>query len=179
MCLLLMTVLVDTYEMPAHAIMAQLYSSVCYEVLPEEVYAKASHVPREGKKYTFLQDINPQTLLALRDIEHVIYVFHREMLSEREYSIIKHYTNELVCVEDGVLKVVNRKTRKEAEYEIASRRSAQQIEHQLRKVERAKGAEARAPQLTEEQQRAKSASLPYLQAQGAEEVYFPEEEESG
>jgi len=173
-----MTVLVDTYDIPAHAIMPQLFNAECYEVGPDEVYGRAWSAPKEGKKYTIMKDISPRVLLAIRDIENVVYVFHREMLDEKEYKIIRYYTNELISVEENQIRVVNKKAKKETVFRIECSKTSTCIEYLLRKEERAPRdapaelSEAPAAKDREE----KSASLPFLQVQSEEEVYFPDEE---
>ncbi|OAG31676.1 hypothetical protein NEDG_00151 [Nematocida displodere] len=176
-----MTVLVDTYDIPACAIMSQLYQTMCYEVPLEEVYSKVPGTPKGSKKYVVLKDISPRTLLALRDMESVIYIFHSEMLSEKEYSVIKHYTNELICVDNGALKVLNKKSKKQEEYTIHKTRDSEthRVHYTLHKIDQArKGPETKSSPsaLTEKQKDLKEQSLPYLQVQAAEEVHFPNEE---
>lgn len=175
-----MTVLVDTYEVPAHAIMSQLYKTTCYEVMLEEVMGRSYNAPKEGKKYTILEDISPRTLISMRDVENVIYVFHREILSEKEYKIIKYYTNELIYVEDNSIKIVNKKTKNKETYRIEKTIGADhRITHKITKMQKEaeKGSEKKRV-LTEKQEQAKEASLPFIRVQNKEEVYFPEEEET-
>lgn len=172
-----MTVLIDTYDVPASSIILQLYKTVCYEVLLEEVYSMSYNAPKEGKKYTILKDISAKALLAVRDVENVIYVMHQEMLTEKEYRVIKHYTNELICVEGGTIKVSNKRNKRQELYQIAkTKTSPYQIVHTLTKIPAEdKKSPSRGVGISEAQQKAKSASLPYLQVQRQEDVYFPEE----
>ncbi|KAI5160248.1 hypothetical protein NEAUS03_1005 [Nematocida ausubeli] len=174
-----MTVLVDTYSVPAHAIMSQLYKSICYEVRIEEVLGRSYNAPREGKKYVLLEDISPKILIAMRDVESVVYVFHREMLDEKEYKMIKYYTNELVYVEGGTIKIVNKKTKKRETYEVERTVDAatHKVTHKIKKSAKEPEKQTKSSLLSKEQAQSKDASLPYIRAQGQEEVYFPEEEE--
>lgn len=172
-----MTVLVDTYDVPACTIMSQLYNTVCYEILPDEVYSKRSGGAASGKKYIVLTDISPKTLLAVRDVESVIYVFHSEILSEKEYKMLQHYTNELICVENNTVRVVNKKTCKQEVYQIFRTKQGMHIGHTLRKIEDPAPASLEVELLTEKQRRDKAASLPFLQVQEEKDVYFPSEEE--
>ncbi|KAI5185227.1 hypothetical protein NEHOM01_0685 [Nematocida homosporus] len=174
-----MTVLIDTYGTPAWAIMSQLYQTMCYEVLLEEVYSRSYNAPKDGKKYTVLQDISPKVLLAVRDVESIIYVIHQEMLSEKEYKILKHYTNELIYVDQDTIRVHNKKTQKHEAYQISKiKDSSHRVKHLLTQIEVDKKPSTTpgAPLLTEEQKKDKAASLPFLQAQGSGTVYFPDEE---
>lgn len=172
-----MTVLIDTYEVPAASIILQLYKTACYEIFLEEVYSKSYNAPREGKKYIILEDINAKTLLSMRDTENIIYVIHQEMLTKREYQIIHHYTNELICIEGSTIRVTNKRNRRCELYKIERRKiGPHQIMHMLSEIT----AEEKKPfsltmQINEEQQQAKNACLPYLQVQRNESVYFPDE----
>ncbi|KAI5190482.1 hypothetical protein NECID01_0988 [Nematocida sp. AWRm77] len=175
-----MTVLVDTYEIPASAIMSQLYNTMCYEILPDEVYSKKPSKPASVKKYVVFTDICPKILLAVRDIESVIYVFHSEILSEKEYKALKHYTNELICVENNTVKVYNKKTRKQEAYQVFKTVRDMRVNHRLQKIEDAlpqPGQEEKDGTLSDKQKKEKAESLPFLQAQEEKDVYFPEEEE--
>ncbi|KAH9385409.1 uncharacterized protein NEMAJ01_0305 [Nematocida major] len=172
-----MTVLVDTYEVPAHAIMSQLYKTMCYEVLLEEVLGRSYNAPNNTKKYTVLEDISPKTLIALRDIENIIYVVHREILDEREYKTIQYYTNEIIYVENNTIQIVNKKTRRHETYEIEKTvNSFHQVSQKIKKVLKEE-APLKEALLTKKQEERKEASLPFLRAQAQEEVYFPESEE--
>ncbi|KAI5191781.1 hypothetical protein NEMIN01_1672 [Nematocida minor] len=173
-----MTVLVDTFEVPAHAIMSQLYKTMCYEVMLEEVLGRSYNAPKDGKKYMILEDISPKTLVALRDVEHVIYVFHREILSEREYKMIKYYTNELIYVENNTIRIVNKKTKNQETHAIErSVGACHKITHRIHKMAKDPEKTAKDALLTKKQEHSKEASLPFLRAQAQEDVYFPEEEE--
>lgn len=179
-----MTVLVDTYEVPAHAIMSQLYKTTCYEVMIEEVLGRSYNAPRDGKKYTVLEDISPKTLISMRDVDSVIYVFHREILSEKEYKIIRYYTNELIYVENNSIRIVNKKTKNKETYEIERTVGTDhRTMHKITKKPEQKEQTAKTQQtetvktLTEKQERSKEGSLPFLRVQRQEEVYFPEDNE--
>ncbi|OAG30552.1 hypothetical protein NEIG_00064 [Nematocida sp. ERTm5] len=173
-----MTVLVDTYGIPAHIIMSQIYKATCYEVRIEEVLGRSYNAPKSGKKYVLLEDINPKILIALRDIESVVYVFHREMLDEKEYKIIDYYTNELVYVEGNTIKIVNKKTKKQETYgvERAVDLSTHRVIHKISKTAEELEKKQNSSILSKKQAQSKEASLPFLRVQSQEEVYFPEEE---
>lgn len=174
-----MTLLVDTYEIPAHTIMSQLYKVPCYEVHLEEVYSRSYNAPKDGKKYTVLKDICQKTLLTVRDVESVIYIIHSEILSEKEFRMLRYYTNELIYVENGMIKVVNKRAKKTGTYQVDRRKDVNhRVTHLLTKVDpsEALSGAAQGEKLSEEQRREKASSLPFLRAQNASEVYFPEEE---
>lgn len=178
-----MTVLVDTYEVPACAIMPQLYNMQCYEVLLDEVYAKSLSSRKDTKSFVVLKDINPKTLLAVRDVESVIYIFHREILSEKEYNVLKYYSNELICVQNKRVTIFNKKKNREDVYQIQQKRDSvtHVVTYFLTKVEvpeHSKAAHGRAigSTLPKKERALKQAALPFTQAQSEQPVYFPEEE---
>lgn len=173
-----MTVLVDTYEVPAHAIMSQLYKTICYEVLLEEVLGRSYNVPTGGKKYIVLEDINPKTLIALRDIENIIYIVHREILDDKEYKMIQYYTNELIYVENNTIQIVNKKSKKQETYAVEKKvSSCHKVTHKISKLTKEAEPCAKNALLTKKQEQSKEASLPFLRVQAEKEVYFPESED--
>ncbi|KAI5170579.1 hypothetical protein NEFER03_0038 [Nematocida sp. LUAm3] len=172
-----MTLLVDTYEIPAHTIMFQLYKVPCYEVHLEEVYNRSYNAPKNGKKYTVLKDICQKTLLTVRDVESVVYIIHSEILSEKEFRMLRYYTNELIYVENGMIKVVNKRTKKTGMYQVDKRKDVNhRVTHLLTKVDSSENisGNSQIEKLSEEQRREKASSLPFLRAQSSSEVYFPD-----
>lgn len=174
-----MTVLVDTYDVPACAIMPQLYKMQCYEVLLDEVYAKPLSSRKDTKSFVVLKDINPKTLLAVRDVESVVYIFHREILSEKEYNVLKFYSNELICVQNRRVTIFNKKKNREDVYQIRQKRDGvtHVVTYFLSKVEASGHSKAaRGSTVPGEERALRQAALPFTRAQSEHPVYFPDEE---
>lgn len=173
-----MTVLIDTYDVPAHLLMPELYKCLFYEVMFGEIHERVEASGGGARRYVVLTDINEQVLLAVRDVESVIYVFHREMLTGREYDVLEYYTNELVLVENNHLMILNKKRKKREMFRVIKMPSRKQTTCRLEKVGDLEYTENAPPggargQLSDYQRKMREEALPFILAQNNEEVHFP------
>jgi hypothetical protein len=178
--LLQMAVLVDTYETPAHIIMPELYKCAFCEV---ELRDLENGVETEqGKRaYVVMKDITEEVLLAVRDKEGLVYVFHREMLTEREYDVLEYYTNEMAMVSGAHLLVTDKRRRRREMYRIEKRR-ARSENYVCCKLERVEEGQecpksGKSEEISEYQRKMREGALPFLAVQKEEDVFFPEEED--
>ncbi|KAI5180949.1 hypothetical protein NEOKW01_1190 [Nematocida sp. AWRm80] len=177
-----MTVLIDTFDVPAHTIMSLLYQAPCQEVFLDEIYSRKNISQETSKKYTILKDISPRVLLAVRDIENIIYIIHKEILSEKEYSMLRYYANEIIIVQGNTVCVINKKRKKYDLYKITkkidSRYRITQVFTRIESSSTLPEPYSNLNRLSDKQEIQKYQSLPYLHAQKEKEVYFPEEQSS-